>query len=134
VSLRDDEAAYRACASYSPRALVMVSNASYTALTGRLPAVLDPAIYASELPKVVGFSGVTISDDLQAGALTNVASPAKTAIDAGLDLLLYAGTESASQYAYRKLLDEAEAGEVNTSRITLAYSKIEALKASLGLK
>jgi beta-N-acetylhexosaminidase len=134
VDLRADEAAYRECASYSPRGLVMVSNASYSALTGMLPAVLDPTIYNSELPKVVGFSGVTISDDLQAGALANVVSPAKTAIDAGLDLLLYAGTESASEYAYGKLVEEAEAGQVNTGKIIQAYGKIEALKASLGLK
>jgi beta-glucosidase-like glycosyl hydrolase len=82
----------------------------------------------------VTFRGVTISDNLEAGALVNVTAPAKTAIDAGLDLLLYAGSESASRYAYTKLLGEAEAGIVDTSRIAQAYGKIETLKKNLGLR
>jgi beta-N-acetylhexosaminidase len=134
TELNADEAAYKQCASSSPGiGLVMVSNASYRALGSTLPAVLNPQIYNSVLPDVVKFHGVTISDDLQAGALTHVQSPARTAIDAGLDLLLYAGTESASEYAYTKLLAEAANGSVNVGRITEAYTKIMELKRSLGL-
>jgi beta-N-acetylhexosaminidase len=134
TGLREDEAAYRKCANPTKGVgLVMVSNASYSHLTGTVPAVLDPKIYTNELPEVVGFRGVTISDDLEAGALTNQTGPAKQAINAGLDLLLYAGTEADSITAYQKLLAEAYAGAVINKNITLADAKILALKESLGL-
>lgn len=126
--LRADYAAYAAC-GHGPRAMVMVSNATYPNLTGPLPAVMSPATYQRELPIATGGAPVvTISDDLGAGALTDQNAPAGHAIDAGLDLLLYAGAEQASVVAYTRLLPETRTGLVSGARIRAAYQAIVALK------
>lgn len=127
-ALRSDYAAYRACGG-NPLAMVMVSSAIYPGLTGPLPAVMSPLTYRRELPRATGRSSVlTISDDMQAPAIRDQHSPARQAINAGVDLLLYAGTEQASADAYTTLLNEARSGLVSTSRIRAAYAAIVALK------
>jgi hypothetical protein len=109
--------------------MVMVSSATYPSLTGPLPAVMSPLTYTRELRIATsGSAVVTISDDLQAPAITTQDAPARHAIDAGLDLLLYAGTEQASAAAYGALLDEAHSGVVSRARIRAAYEAILALK------
>jgi beta-glucosidase-like glycosyl hydrolase len=111
----------------------MVSSAIYPTLSGPLPAVMSPAIYAHELRiGVPRGSPLTISDDLQARALSDQSAPARHAINAGLDLLLYAQTEQASASAYSILLAEARAGLISQARIAAADRRIEALKRSLG--
>ena len=75
----------------------MVSSAAYPGLTGEaVPAVESPEIYQQELTYASGAHPVTISDDLQAGALSGSSNPAARALAAGLDLLLYAQSESGS--------------------------------------
>jgi beta-N-acetylhexosaminidase len=126
--LRADYAAYRDCAR-GPFAMVMISSAVYPGLTGPLPAVMSPLTYQLELPRATtGSSVVTISDDLQAAAIAGQQAPARHAIDAGLDLLLYARSEQASSDAYRTLLDEARSGLLSKARIRIAYDAILALK------
>lgn len=127
-ALRSDYAAYGSC-GHGPLALVMISSAVYPTITGPLPAVMSPLTYHRELPDATGGSPVvTISDDLEARALSNQPAPATHAIDAGLDLLLYAGTEQASAAAYAALLGEARAGVVNKLRIRAAYDAVVGLK------
>jgi beta-N-acetylhexosaminidase len=127
--IRADYVPYRLCGS-APLTLVMVSSAVYPALTGELPAVMSPRTYSRELP-IAGVSGVTISDDLGAPPIAAQAAPARRAIAAGLDLLLYAGAESASVGAYRRLLSELRNGRLDAERLQGAAAKILALKASL---
>jgi len=128
ADLRSDYAAYKACGR-GPLAMVMVSSAIYPTLTGPLPAVMSPLLYKRELPTATASSRVvTISDDLQSGAIAPQAAPAASAINAGLDLLLYAGSEGGSADAYPRLLGEARAGHVEISRIRAAYDAILGLK------
>ncbi len=132
TGVRADYAAYRSCGA-NPLALVMVSSASYPALTGPLPAVMSPQTYDRELAVAVrGRKPVTISDDLQAPAITSQSAPARRAINAGLDLLMYAQGEDGSAAAYSTLLADARAGLVSVARIRAASEAIEALKRSLG--
>jgi beta-glucosidase-like glycosyl hydrolase len=126
--LRADYAAYRACGR-RPLATVMVSSAVYPALTGPLPAVMSPLAYQRELPAATGRAHeVTISDDLQSAAIGAQRAPARHAINAGLDLLMYAQSETASAAAYAALLDEARTGVVSRARVRAAYGAILALK------
>jgi len=127
--IRADYAPYRLCGS-APLTLVMVSSAVYPALTGELPAVMSPRTYSRELP-IAGVSGVTISDDLGAPSIAAQTAPARRAIAAGLDLLLYASAESASASAYRRLLSDLRNGRLDAERVQGAAAKILALKASL---
>jgi beta-N-acetylhexosaminidase len=128
AELRADYGAYETCGA-GPTALIMVSSASYPNLSGPLPAVMSRAIYQRELPIAVGRShSLTISDDLQTPALAVRASPELTAVDAGLDLAMYATTEAGSATAYSKLLADARAGLLPLHRLVDAVSGIEALK------
>jgi beta-N-acetylhexosaminidase len=71
--------------------LVMLSTAIYPALSSR-PAVLSRQIATGELRDRLGFTGVSISDDLQSVAARSFGSPAGlgvTAAGAGTDLLLF---------------------------------------------
>ncbi len=129
--LRADYETYVGCAS-NPDGIVMVSNATYPALTrNSMPAVMSPEIYKTELGQVVGYSGVTISDALGAGALADDSDPAERAIDAGLDLALYAGTEGESVDAYAALREDLHTGGISPSRVEDAYNAIMALKAKV---
>ncbi len=130
--IRADYTAYRKCGA-NPLGLVMVSSATYPALTGPLPAVMSATTYSRELSFAVpGGRPVTISDDLQTPAITSQASPARQAINAGLDLLMYAQTEEGSAAAYARLVTEARAGLVSGRRVRAAYVAITALKRRLG--
>jgi beta-N-acetylhexosaminidase len=129
--IRDDYLSYIRCAA-SPLALVMVSSAIYPNLTGPLPAVMSPLTYGRELRIVNPQAPLpTISDDLQAPALSDQSSPARRAISAGLDLALYAQTEAASASAYQTLSEDARGGSISISRISQAASAIQRLKKEL---
>jgi len=128
--LRANYAAYRRCGR-GRTTLVMVSNASYPTLTGNgVPAVMSPPIFHREAARA-GIEAVTISDDLQAGALREQNHPALHAIRAGLDLLLYAQTEAASEEAYVKLAADIRAGALSVTRIENAGAAIRRLKTAL---
>jgi beta-N-acetylhexosaminidase len=129
--MRADYQTYIRCAS-NPDGIVMVSNATYPALTGNsTPAVMSPEIYRTELGQIAGYNGVTISDALGAGALAHELGPAERAIDAGLDLALYAGTEEESVNAYATLREDLRTGAIPRSRVEDAYHAIMALKAKI---
>lgn len=128
--LYTDEGAYRQCGGGN-LALVMVSSASYPNLTGSTPAVLSPAAYAAL--HADGVDPVTISDDFQAPGLAGQTSPALRAINAGLDLVMYAETEAASASAYAELYQDAQDGALSAGRIRAAAAKVLALKRSLQL-
>jgi beta-N-acetylhexosaminidase len=133
ADLHADDAAYRRC-GHGPLALVMISSASYTHLTGSLPAVLDPKIYSQTLPHD-GVTALPISDDFESGAIAAVAArgPAKTAINAGLDMVMYADYESVALSAYTTLAGDARDGALSRSRVQAAASRVLQLKAQLGL-
>jgi beta-N-acetylhexosaminidase len=90
-----DEAPYRAAIQAGVQ-LAMVSWATYPALDSRLlPAGLSPTIIQGELQQRLGFSGVTITDALGAGALGaygSLGNRTMLAARAGMDALLCTGT------------------------------------------
>jgi len=80
------QAAFRAGAK-----LAMVSWARYPALDPRLPAALSPTVVQGELQRRLGFSGVTITDALGAGAIGaygSLENKTMLAARAGMDALL----------------------------------------------
>ena len=129
AALRRGYAAYRRCGS-QPATLVMLASASYPRVLGGAPAVLTKATYTRELP-AARVTAPTISDDLETPAIVNQRTPARRAIGAGLDLLLYARTESASAGAFTKLLSDVRADRIEEQRVQEAAARILALKARL---
>jgi beta-N-acetylhexosaminidase len=129
--LREDYLPYSRC-GHEPLALVMVSSATYPALSGSLPAVMSPEIYRRELPLAVGGRRpVTISDDLESGAIAGQAAPARQAVAAGLDLVLYAASEKTSADVYEVLLADARAGVISRRVLEAASVRIRRLKQRL---
>jgi beta-N-acetylhexosaminidase len=87
-----DEAPYRSAIAAGVK-LVMTSWAIYPALDPRLPAGLSPAVIQGELRGRLGFRGVTITDGIDAGAVTpfgNLGRRSVLAAAAGADLILCA--------------------------------------------
>ena len=71
--------------------LIMVSWAVYPALDPNHPAGLSSAVVQGELRGHIGWQGVTITDALEAGALSAYGNAGQRAVDAaeaGMDLLL----------------------------------------------
>jgi beta-N-acetylhexosaminidase len=112
-------APYRRCAY---RGLVMLSSATYPRL-GRGPAVFEPGAY-----RLLSDTTVTISDDLTARAMAGRGDVAVRAARAGLDLLLYGGSEATSAGAYRRLLRAVRDGRLGEARVRASAARIIALK------
>jgi beta-N-acetylhexosaminidase len=112
-------APYRRCAH---RGLVMLSSATYPRL-GLHPAVLEPNAY-----RLLSDTTVTISDDLTARAMAGRPDVAVRAARAGLDLLLYGGSEETSAGGYRRLLRAVRQHRLGERRVRASAARIIALK------
>ncbi len=113
--------------------LVMLANAIYPALD-RAPAVLSRRVVEGELRGRLGFRGVTISDDLQAGAFratTDRASLAVAAASAGVDLLLYGQDADEGSTAVDALAAALAAGRLDRARQQRAVARILRLRTGL---
>jgi beta-N-acetylhexosaminidase len=109
--------------------LVMLSNATYPALDGK-PAAWSPAVQ-SLLRRSLGFTGVTITDALDAAGPTHGRSAASAAVlsaQAGTDLLLVTGSEAESDAVYHRLLEAAAKGRLSQRNLERSYARIVALK------
>ena len=118
--------------------LVMVSNAFNGQLDLRNPASLS-APTLNLLRGDLGWAGVTITDDLMAGALTanySANEVLRRAIRAGNDLLLLANTASQAGDVVQPALDAIEglvaAGQVDEGLIDAAGARIAGLFAHPG--
>jgi beta-N-acetylhexosaminidase len=92
-----DEAPYRTAIAAGVK-LVMTSWAVYPALDPTRPAGLSPLVIQHELRGRLGFRGVTITDGIDAGAVTPYGSLAHRSVlaaAAGADLILAAATNPA---------------------------------------
>ncbi len=77
--------------------------------------------------------GITISDSLDTPALAQVPHPALTAIQSGLDLLLYGNFAADAINTYDKLSVDVQDGALSGQQVQRAAGKVLALKRSLGL-
>jgi beta-N-acetylhexosaminidase len=118
---------YRRAIGAGVAPLVMVSNASYTAYGGR------PAAWSLRVLGVLsglGFSGVTITDALDVLAITQrvpLDEAAFRAARAGVDLLLFVGTERSTEHVFDRLLTEARAGRLPRAALERSAARIDEL-------
>jgi beta-N-acetylhexosaminidase len=111
--------------------MVMVSTASYPTLTpgSRDPAAFSPQIVRGLLRDQLGFDGAVITDDLEAPAVEDdPGSAGALALQAGNDLLLYAGSPGGSDQAFKSLVSEVKAGQLDGALFASAYDRITSLK------
>jgi beta-N-acetylhexosaminidase len=129
-----DEYPYRAAIAAGVK-LVMVSWAVYPALAAKTPAGLSSAIVGGELRKRLGFTGVTITDALEAGALQTFGTTrrrATLAARAGMDLVLCSSQKPGQGEQARIALAEGiSGGTLSTSVFTAALARVVALRSSL---
>jgi beta-N-acetylhexosaminidase len=129
-----DEYPYRAAIRAGVK-LVMVSWAIYPALDPGRPAGLSPAIVNGELRQRLGFTGVTVTDALEAGALKAYGTTRHRAImaaGAGMDLILCSAQQPGQGYQARIALSkDYQSGSVDQAAFRAAVQRILALRASL---
>jgi beta-N-acetylhexosaminidase len=115
--------------------LVMVSWASYPSLGSGRPAGLAADVVKGQLRQRLGFTGVTITDAIGAGALRNyggIRNRALQAAKAGMDLILAAGeTPAEGQAATGGLLAGYRAGTLTTYAFNNAVARILQLRSGL---
>ena len=114
--------------------LVMVSWAAYPSVGAR-PAGLSPNVVQGELRNHLKFTGVTITDALEAGALRPYGSTgnrARFAALAGLDLLLCSAQHVAQgQQARGELVKDYRTGTLNGAAFRTSVNRVIALRQSL---
>jgi beta-N-acetylhexosaminidase len=113
--------------------LVMISNASYPALDSK-PAPWSPRIQ-SLLRDQLGFQGVTITDALDGAAATrrrSLQSVAVLSAQAGVDVLLFTGSEASSAAAFERVETAAAKGRIPAPALRRSYDRILALKQAYG--
>ena len=129
-----DEYPYRAAIAAGVK-LVMVSWAVYPALDPRRPAGLSPTVVGGELRQRLGFTGVTITDALEAGALRAYGGTkhrATMAAGAGMDLILCSALQPGQGgQARRALSRDYQRGSLGQTAFRAAVQRILALRASL---
>ncbi len=128
-----DEAPYRDAIAAGTK-LVMLSWAVYTALDAARPAGLSPTV-VGELRNRLGYTGVTITDALEAGALQSFGSTSQRAVaaaSAGMDLVL-CSSRSVSQgdEAVTALSDALTSGRLDGAAFDAAAARVAALRAGL---
>jgi beta-N-acetylhexosaminidase len=115
--------------------LVMVSWAVYPALDAHLPAGLSPAVIGQELRGRNAFTGVTITDALEAGALSafgTTGQRAVTAAGAGMDLILCSARDASQGEAATAALAAAlGSGQLDPAAFNAAVDRVTALRAGL---
>jgi beta-N-acetylhexosaminidase len=115
--------------------VVLMSNASYAAFDGVTPASLSPRAVML-LRRTLGFSGVVMSDDLDATLPAIGAGPgtaAMQALQAGDDLLYITGPPSEREAAYQAVLTAAKRGTASRALVHEALLRVLTLKAHYGL-
>jgi beta-N-acetylhexosaminidase len=129
-----DEVPYPPAVSAGVR-LVMVSLAVYPALDARLPAGLSPAVIGQELRGRNAFAGVTITDALEAGALSafgTIGQRAVTAAGAGMDLILCSARDAGQgEAATAALAGALDGGQLDPAAFNAAVNRVSALRAGL---
>lgn len=129
-----DEAPYPAAITAGVK-LIMVSWATYPALDANHPAGLSSTVVQSELRGRLGFTGVTATDALEAGALNafgNTGQRAVSAAGAGMDLILCSARSlTQGEDATTGLVNALNDGQLDQSAFTAAVDRITALRAGL---
>jgi beta-N-acetylhexosaminidase len=130
---REDYSAFRAVIE-NGAGLVMLSNAIYPGLDPASPATLSRGIATHELRDVLGFRGVSVTDDLEAGALRRYGTPGEVATKAaiaGADLLLFARTYAATEQAAAALEQAVGSGRLSRPALEHSAERVLALRKRL---
>jgi beta-N-acetylhexosaminidase len=112
--------------------LVMLSHAVYPAFDPDHIASQSPAVAGDLLRRQLGFTGVSMTDSLEAAAVRAVTpdpgAAAVASVGAGVDLILTTGRGSYIQ-VFRALLARARADQAFRARVEQSAARVLALRA-----
>jgi beta-N-acetylhexosaminidase len=133
---RRDLAPFRAAIKAEAPA-VTIGHAAYAPDSFVVPASLSRAISTNLLRGDLGFRGVSITDDLEAGAITaghTVPQAAVQAVAAGADMVYVSGPQADWLAVYRALLSAVRAKRISIQRVNAAVTRVVTAKRELGLR
>jgi beta-N-acetylhexosaminidase len=110
----------------------MVSHAIYPALDPGNIASQSPAIIQTLLRRQLGFTGVVVTDSMEARAVlarSSLPAAAERSIRAGADMLLLSGSTDYDA-VFRRLLARARSDSAFRARVAQAYGRVRVLKSS----
>jgi len=122
--------------------MVMIAHAAYpkvrlqeTDRDGRLlPSTLSQNFVSELLRTELGFSGVTITDDLEMGAIVRnygIGEACKMAVKAGIDMLAICASEFAIREGFEAVSNAVASGDIAESRIDDSIERISRLKSKI---
>jgi beta-N-acetylhexosaminidase len=116
--------------------MMMISHAHYHGLGDEksIPASLSPRVVDGFLRKKLGYTGLTITDDLTMGAVSSVGLTPELflrAFEAGNDLLLFSQTTPLVERAFNTILRAARKSAVLRHRVDESIERIMALKGRI---
>ena len=112
---------------------VMIGHGLYTTDAFATPASESSALMVDLLRDNLGFKGIAVTDDLEAGAITDgqsVPDAAVAALKAGADMVFISGPRSDQTAAYAAVLSAARSGEIPKARLQQAVLRILLVKRS----
>jgi beta-N-acetylhexosaminidase len=129
-----DEAPYPAVITAGVK-LIMLSWAIYPAFDRHNPAGLSKTIVQNELRSRLGYTGVTITDALEAGALSSFGTTSQRAVlaaQAGMDLILCSARDVSQGVAATTALANAlDSGQLDATVFGAAVDRVTSLRSSL---
>lgn len=117
---------------------VIIAHAHYPAFDGPspLPSSLSKNIVTGLLREELGFKGLTITDDLEMGAITatrELPEAAVMAIEAGMDMVMIADARSPDRAtaAWEAMVKAAQEGRITRTHISRSFDHIARIKSML---
>ena len=114
----------------APPACVMTAHAVFEAIDETTPASLSPVFLQEILRGELGFRGVSVTDDLDMGAIEDPADAALRAILAGADIALICHSEDAQERAVDAIAGAIRDGDISPEQEEASSDRIRRLKES----
>lgn len=127
AQLDADNEPYTRC-SATP-SFVMISSAKYSRIGFDRPASLEKGAYA--MLAATGFNGLTITDALETPQFGRGTTTGRSALRAGVDVLLWGQAYGRAMSARDRLLADVKAGSLTRAELEPGVEKIIALKQKL---
>jgi beta-N-acetylhexosaminidase len=110
---------------------IMSSHAVYPALDQERPATLSPLVLTKVLRERMGFKGLTITDDLEMGAIAterSVAEGALKSFQAGADILLICKDQSQVRASLDLMRQALSKGTISPERLDQSLKRVRKIK------
>jgi beta-N-acetylhexosaminidase len=127
AAVQDDLLPYKQCPA-TPT-FTMVSSARYPKLGLDSPASLEPEAY--KLLAATGFKGYTITDALETPQFSGKPNAARSAIKAGVDVVLYGQAWGRANKARKRLIADTAAGRLTRPELEADANRLLELKQAL---